>query len=111
MIKARSSPGANPAAAPRLTQRLDQWLWQTRFFKTRALATDQVTSRHVRLNGQKVLKPGHAIGPGDTLSFLQGHRVRLIRVLGLAQRRGSAQEAQALYLDLDATPAAPSPLE
>lgn len=96
---------------PRPQMRIDKWLWQARFFKTRALATDLVSAGHVRLNGQRVSKPAQGVGPGDTLTFPQAGRVRVIRILDLPQRRGPATEAQALYRDLDAPAAAPSPLE
>ncbi len=61
-----------------------------------------ITAGHLRLNSQHCLKPGHAISPGDTLTFPQADRIRVIRVLALGQRRGPAPEAQGLYLDLDA---------
>ncbi len=54
-----------------------------------------------RVNGQPGAKPGAAIGPGDVLTFPQGGRIRLVRVLALARRRGPSVEAQGLYLDLD----------
>ena len=57
---------------------------------------------HLRINGQHCLKPGHAIGPGDTLTFPQGARIRVVRVLALGTRRGPASEAAGLYEDLDA---------
>ena len=84
--------------------RLDKWLWQARFFKTRGLATDTVADGRVRINGQPTAKPAQPIRAGDTLTFAQGNRIRVIRVLALSIRRGPASEAQALYLDLDATP-------
>lgn len=92
----------------RPTVRLDKWLWHARFFRTRGLATDEVSAGHVRVNGVKVSKPGRAVGEGDTLTFPQGGRIRVVRVIGIAPRRGGATEAQQLYIDLDA---APSPLE
>ena len=93
--------------------RIDKWLFQARFFKTRGLAADVVTSGHMRLNGQKMHKPGHAVAPGDVLTFPQAKQIRVIRVLALGDRRGPAAEAQALYLDLDANAACavPPPLE
>jgi ribosome-associated heat shock protein Hsp15 len=39
---------------------------------------------------------------GDVLTFPQGGQIRVVRVLALAERRGPATEAQALYCDLDA---------
>lgn len=100
---------ADPSAAPRL--RLDKWLWQARFFKTRALAAELISAGAVRVNGTRVSRPGRDISAGDTLTFPQGDRIRVIRVLLLGLRRGPATEAQALYLDLDAPQAVPDPLE
>ena len=80
--------------------RLDKWLWQARFFKTRGLSAKLVSGGHVRVNSAKVAKPAHAVGPGDVLTFPQSRRVRVIRILALGQRRGPAPEARALYDDL-----------
>ncbi len=71
-----------------------------------------VQSGQLRLNGQHCLKPGHAVQPGDVLTFVQGARIRVIRVQALGQRRGPAGEAERLYQDLDAAaPNAASDLE
>ncbi len=80
--------------------RIDKWLWQARFFKTRSLAAKQVSGGHVRLNGNRVLKPAQAVAPGDVLTFPQGRIVRVVRIEALGVRRGPAPEAQALYLDM-----------
>ncbi len=85
---------------PRPRLRLDKWLWQARFFKTRSLAAKQVSGGHVRINGQKVLKPAQAVGPGDVLTFVQARALRVVRVERLGERRGPAPEAQTLYTDL-----------
>jgi ribosome-associated heat shock protein Hsp15 len=93
---------ADPAAQPRL--RLDKWLWQARFCKSRALAAALVAEGHVRVNGTPVSRPGRDIIAGDVLTFPQGARIRVIRILALGQRRGPATEAQELYSDLDTSP-------
>lgn len=80
--------------------RVDKWLWQARFFKTRSLSAAQVSGGHVRLNGRKIMKPAQAVGPGDVLTFAQGRRIRVVRITALARRRGPASEARALYEDL-----------
>jgi ribosome-associated heat shock protein Hsp15 len=98
-----------PPPAERL--RLDKWLFQARFFKSRDLAAEVVTEGHLRLNGQHCLKPGHGVGPGDVLTFAVGARIRVIKVLSLGNRRGPASEAQELYLDLDPPADAASYLE
>ena len=91
------------------TQRLDQWLWHARFFKTRSLATKQVTGGHVRVDGERAQKASHALRPGVTLTFKQARRIRVIRVEALATRRGPAVEAQALYTDLTPPKENPAP--
>ena len=91
--------------------RLDKWLWQARFFKSRSLSAGAVESGAVRLNGQRVTKPAQTLRPGDVLTFAQGGRIRLVRVLAPGTRRGPASEAQALYDDLDAGGTVPSALE
>ena len=80
--------------------RLDKWLWQARFFKTRGLSAKLVSGGHVRVNSEKVSKPAHGVGPGDVLTFPQARRVRVVRIKALGERRGPAPEAQALYEDL-----------
>ncbi|MCU9849817.1 RNA-binding S4 domain-containing protein [Defluviimonas sp. WL0024] len=87
--------------------RVDKWLWQARFFKTRSLAAATVSSGHLRLNGAKTAKPGHAVGPGDVLTFPQGGRIRVVCIRACGTRRGPAPEAQALYDDLAPDPAEP----
>ena len=84
-------------AAPKL--RLDKWLWFARFWKTRTLAAGRISEDGVRVNGQIVRKPSFCIAPGDVLTFTQGERVRVIEIPALAERRGPAPEAQALYVD------------
>jgi ribosome-associated heat shock protein Hsp15 len=90
---------ANPAAAPKL--RLDKWLWQARFFKSRGLAAELIEAGSVRVNGTRVTRPGRDIALGDVLTFPLGARIRVVRILAFGLRRGPATEAQALYVDLD----------
>lgn len=106
-----AGPGASRSGTARATLRVDKWLWQARFFKTRALAADLAESGHLRINGQPTRKPGAGVGEGDVLTFPQGSRIRVIKILALGVRRGPAPEAQMLYLDLDARGDAPEPLE
>jgi len=80
--------------------RLDKWLWQARFFKTRSLSAKLVSGGHVRVNSAKVSKPAHSVGPGDVLTFPKARATRVIRIVAVGERRGPAPEAQALYEDL-----------
>ncbi|MEP2784207.1 MAG: RNA-binding S4 domain-containing protein [Pseudoruegeria sp.] len=98
-------------SAPQLTLRIDKWLWHARFYKTRVLATKQVTTGHLRVNGHKISKASFGVRPGDTLTFPQGQHIRVVKVVALSVRRGPAPEAQMLYEDLtperEAVPQAP----
>jgi ribosome-associated heat shock protein Hsp15 len=89
-----------PAGAPEKI-RIDKWLWQARFFKSRGLAGEVAGSGAVRVNGERIGKPAHAVRAGDVLTFPQAGNIRVIRILGLGTRRGPAMEAQGLYADLD----------
>lgn len=90
--------------APPPKQRLDKWLFQARFFKTRSLAAKLVSGGHVRVNGNRAGKAAHGIGVGDVLTFVQARQVRVVRIEALADRRGPAPEAQALYTDMSPEP-------
>lgn len=96
---------ASPAA--RTTIRLDKWLWQARFVKTRALAAKLVSAQGVRVNAIRVDKPARQVGGGDVLSFALSGRVRVVRITACGTRRGPAPEAQALHDDLSPPPPPP----
>jgi ribosome-associated heat shock protein Hsp15 len=87
--------------------RLDKWLWQARFCKTRGSAARMVSEGLVRLNAIRVVKPATPLRVGDGLTFAQGRTIRVLRVRALGTRRGPATEAGLLYEDL----APPAPLE
>jgi len=89
--------------------RLDKWLWQARFVKSRSLASKLVKGGHVRVNGVKVSKASTPITPEDVLTFPQARDVRVVQLLAIGKRRGPAPEAQTLYLDL--TPVKETPVE
>jgi ribosome-associated heat shock protein Hsp15 len=89
----------------RPTIRLDKWLWQARFFKSRSLAAGIVTAGKVRVDGQLVSKPARAVGPDNVLTFTQADATKVVRILACGTRRGPAPEAQALYEDMSPPPA------
>lgn len=97
-------------------QRIDRWLWHARMFKTRSLAATFAASGKVRVNGTRVAKASQTVSAGDVLTFAVRSRVRVLKVAGIAERRGPFAEARHLYEDLSppvpeppATPPAPAP--
>jgi ribosome-associated heat shock protein Hsp15 len=89
-------------------QRIDKWLWHARVVRTRSAAAALAAAGHVRVNGQRIDAPSRAVRPGDVVTVALDRTVRLIKVLGFAERRGSADDARALGADLEA-PAVPRP--
>lgn len=82
--------------------RLDKWLWCTRFYKTRSLASAAVSGGKVQLNGARV-KPARRVVVGDRIHVgLQGITAEY-DVLGLPMRRGPAAEAAAHYRETAAS--------
>lgn len=80
--------------------RVDKWLWQARFFKSRSLAADLVSEGRLRIAGQIIEKPAKLVKAGDVLTFPQAGHIRVVRILDIGTRRGPAAEAQSLYQDL-----------
>lgn len=78
--------------------RIDKWLWAARFFKTRNLATEAVNGGKVHVNESRV-KPSRNLKIGDRLRIKKGELVFSIEVVGLSERRGSAGEAEKLYVE------------
>ena len=78
--------------------RLDRWLWFTRFFKTRSLATHAISLGRVTLNGARV-KPAHVVQIGDRVAITLDRATRDVLVRDLPLRRGPAPEAQACYAE------------
>ncbi len=95
------NPGATHTIRMRMTTdesrlRVDKWLWAARFYKTRSLATEAVSGGKITLNGERA-KPAKTVQPGDEVRVRLGPYEHVVIVRGLAPRRGSAREAQALY--------------
>jgi len=81
-------------------QRIDKWLWHARLVRTRGAAASLAKSGHVRVNGQRVLAASRTVRVGDIVLIALDRAVRVLKVSGLAERRGSFALAKGLYLDL-----------
>lgn len=91
---ADSAPGVGP------TLRIDKFLWYTHLAKSRSLAQKVAEDGHIRLNGRRIDRAHAVVRIGDLITFPQGTRVRVVRVITLPARRGPTPEAQACYEDL-----------
>ncbi|WP_430389033.1 RNA-binding S4 domain-containing protein [Dyella sp. 20L07] len=85
--------------------RADVWLWAARFFKTRSLAKQAIEGGKVDLNDGSC-KPAKAVHVGDVFRIGRGEERLEVEVLGLSEKRGPANVAQALYRESEASVAA-----
>lgn len=76
--------------------RIDKWLWAARFYKTRALAVEEIGRGRIEINGQ-VAKPAREVKPGDTVAMRRDGLTRTVVVRGISAMRGPAPVAQQLY--------------
>src|SRR5262245_16250518 len=90
-------------------QRIDKWLWHARVVRTRSSAAALVDEGHVRLNGERVSANSQPVKAGDVVTVALDRTVRVMKVIGFAERRGDADAARLLCEDL--TPRPPAPAE
>jgi ribosome-associated heat shock protein Hsp15 len=81
-------------------QRIDRWLWHARLVRTRGAAAALAGSGFVRVNGARIDAPGRMVRAGDVITVALDRRVRVVKVMGFVERRGSAGSAVGLYQDL-----------
>ena len=87
-------------------QRIDKWLWHARVVRTRSAAAALADAGLVRINGTRTDTSSRPVRPGDVVTVALDRAVRILKVVGYAERRGSAEIARGLFEDL--TPAAPA---
>jgi ribosome-associated heat shock protein Hsp15 len=81
-------------------QRIDKWLWHARVVRTRSAAAALAASGRVRLNGRRLEGASQPVRLGDVLTVALDRCVRVLKVAGFAERRGSAEIARALSEDM-----------
>jgi ribosome-associated heat shock protein Hsp15 len=82
--------------------RIDKWLWASRFFKTRALASRACDLGRIHSNGVKA-KPARDVRAGDKLHIENEGGIFEVEVLRLSEIRGPAAVAQTLYSESEAS--------
>jgi len=87
------------------TVRIDRWLCAARIFKSRSQATSACGEGRVSCN-DAISKPHHALRAGDHVE-VRGHRLRILDVVALADKRMSASLARELYEDHSPPPPPP----
>jgi ribosome-associated heat shock protein Hsp15 len=88
--------------------RIDRFLFLIRLVKSRTLAQAVIDSGYVRMDGKRVEKPSEDVRIGSTIALPLHGKVRVLKVLGLPERRGPAPEARACYEELGIDGAKPA---
>ncbi len=70
--------------------RIDKWLWATRIFKTRTIATDACKKGRVTIGGV-VIKPSRMIKLNEIISVKKAPITYSFKVIGLTQNRVGAK--------------------
>jgi ribosome-associated heat shock protein Hsp15 len=80
--------------------RIDRFLSFIRLVKSRTLAQAVIETGHVRIDGKRVEKSSEDVRVGSVIALPLHDKVRVLRVLGLPERRGPAAEARTYYEEL-----------
>ena len=73
--------------------RIDKWLWATRVFKTRTIATNACKLGRVTIGGMPV-KPSHGIKVGDRIDVRKPPVTYTFEVIGLLNNRVGAKSCR-----------------
>lgn len=71
-------------------ERIDKWLWATRIFKTRSIATEACKKGRVAIDGVTV-KPSRTVKVGETVSVRKPPVTYTFEVIGLTEARVGAK--------------------
>ena len=82
--------------------RIDRWLWTSRFFKTRPMATEAVNGGKIHLNGRRV-KAGRSVIIGDVLNIVKNSELYEVTITGLNKTRRPAKEACLTYKESESS--------
>jgi ribosome-associated heat shock protein Hsp15 len=80
--------------------RVDRYLHCIRLVKSRTLAQALIAEGYVRIDGKRVEKPSEEVRTGSIIALPLRGDVRILKVLGLPDRRGPSPEAHSFYEDL-----------
>jgi ribosome-associated heat shock protein Hsp15 len=81
-------------------QRLDKWLWCARFMRGRDDCARLAAGGLLRINRMPTDKAHARLRIGDVITLPLRGQVRVIEVMALAMRRGSASDARILYREI-----------
>jgi ribosome-associated heat shock protein Hsp15 len=90
----------NPSHDEIDSQRLDIWLWASRFYKTRKIASDAIKGGHISVNGKRS-KPARTIKTGDQIKIKRFPVEYTVIVHRVSDKRLGAALAAELYCETE----------
>ena len=79
-------------------QRIDQWLWHVRIFKTRLLSSKSIISGNIEIDQSKIKKNHTIVRVGTKIKIIRNNLSQEVEVLQLTKRRISPKEVDKFYI-------------
>ena len=79
-------------------QRIDQWLWHVRFFKTRLLSSKSIMSGNIEIDQSKIKKNHVNVRVGNKIKIIKNNFSQEVEILQLTKRRISPKEVDKFYI-------------
>ena len=79
-------------------QRIDQWLWHVRFFKTRLLSSKSIMSGNIEIDQSKIKKNHVNVRVGNKIKIIKNNLSQEVEILQLTKRRISPKEVDKFYI-------------
>ena len=79
-------------------QRIDQWLWHVRIFKTRLLSSKYIMSGNIEIDQLKIKKNHLNVRVGAKIKIIKNNLSQEVEILQLTKRRISPKEVDKFYI-------------
>lgn len=79
-------------------QRIDQWLWHVRIFKTRLLSSKSIMSGNIEIDQSKIKKNHVNVRVGNKIKIIKNNLSQEVEILQLTKRRISPKEVDKFYI-------------
>ena len=79
-------------------QRIDQWLWHVRIFKTRLLSSKSILSGNIEIDQSKIKKNHVNVRVGTKVKIIKNNLSQEVEILQLTKRRISPKEVDKFYI-------------
>ena len=79
-------------------QRIDQWLWHVRIFKTRLSSSKSIMSGNIEIDQSKIKKNHVNVRVGNKIKIIKNNLLQEVEILQLTKRRISPKEVDKFYI-------------